>query len=239
MVALQVRALVKLLADGRRRFRLQIPGFHLASGDLRAIVGKTGAGKTTALDVLALATRPDSAATFQLTDRDGRVWPDLTRLPARSLAQLRARNFGYVLQTNPLFSFLSLYENARLTQRIGGVHDADYLEFLFEALDLHLPRGTRIAEMSMGQRQRLSIVRALAHRPPLVLCDEPTAALDDETASLLMGLLVALARDLDTAVLIVTHDNTLVDRFGFTRHVLAGQTGDEQRGVLLGGGVAA
>ena len=232
MAQLQVRSVVKSLDDGRRQFRLEIPHFDLGIGDLKVIVGKTGAGKTTALDILALASSPNSAGSFSLTDRDGHTWHDLGQAKAATLARLRARNFGYVLQSNPLFPFLSLYENAVLGQRIAGRLDPDYLALLFEVLQLDLPPTTRISQMSVGQRQRLSVVRALAHRPPLILCDEPTAALDDNTAITLLELLAALAKDRLAGVLVVTHDAELVARFGFQRHVVTAGAEPGQASIL-------
>jgi putative ABC transport system ATP-binding protein len=95
-----------------------------------------------------------------------------------------------------------------------------------------LPGTTRISEMSVGQRQRLSIIRALAHRPPLVLCDEPTAALDDETALTLLDLLVSLAREASAGVLVVTHDGELLRSLGFEQHVVRPGTTPDSGNVL-------
>ncbi|ODN70703.1 ABC transporter ATP-binding protein [Methylobrevis pamukkalensis] len=215
MAELVARGLQRTLGDGRRRFRLRIPAFRLESGDRLAIVGETGSGKTTAMDVLALACRPDAATDFSLSA--GNTLVDLLAPHgARTLARLRARHFGYVLQTSPLFPFLDLGENAELGQRLAGRRDPDAIRRLLAALRIDLPLRTRIADLSVGQRQRLAVVRALAHRPDFLLCDEPTGALDPRTAGRLLDTLIAEAGDTGAAILMITHDEALAASRGFT-----------------------
>lgn len=234
MARLALTAVRRSLSDAKRSFEIEVGSFDLVSGDRRAIVGRSGSGKTSLLDMLALANAPDSAEGFELEDEAGRNWPEPFLLGAAELGQLRARNFGYVLQTNPLFPFLTLRENARLGQQLARRPDEAYLDALLEELGLaHMPPGTRVADLSLGQRQRLAIARALAHRPAFVLCDEPTAALDDETAASLMRLLMRLAGQMHAAVLIVTHDAALALAHGCTLHEMVPRPDGRPGSVLV------
>jgi putative ABC transport system ATP-binding protein len=206
---LAIRSLIKTLSDGRRRFRVEVPAFTLASGERKAIVGRTGSGKTTVMDVLALASRPDSAETFEL-DGDGRTLNLASRLGSDALARLRSRHFGYVLQSSPLFPFLDVAENLALSQRLVGLPDPAFVAYLARRLDIDIAPGTRVTDLSVGQRQRVAVARALAHRPDFILCDEPTAALDPHTAETLLHTLIDVANQTGAAILMITHEPHLV-----------------------------
>jgi putative ABC transport system ATP-binding protein len=214
MATLTIRSLVRTLSDGRRRFTMQVPAFALAPGDCKAIVGRTGSGKTTAMDIVALASPPDMAGEFTLADGARTVDLARERRP-RVLARLRASHYGYVLQSNPLFPFLTLGENLTLGQRLAGRRDPRLVAYLKQRLDIDLPEGTRVTDLSVGQRQRVAVVRALAHRPRFVLCDEPTAALDPESAHTLVSTILDIAAQTEAAVLVITHAPDLVRDIGF------------------------
>lgn len=209
MAEIIAEAVVRVLNDRRRTFRLEIPALHLAPGRRIAILGPTGSGKTTAMDILALAGRPTAAGRFELHD-DGQPPVDLARLSGdAALARLRARYFGYVLQTSPLFSFLTVRENASLGQRISGRRQPAFVERLLEHLGLAAAADGRVGDLSVGQRQKVAVARALAHRPRFLLCDEPTAALDPETATGLIRAIVRLATTTGACVVMITHDHAL------------------------------
>ncbi|MBB3772927.1 putative ABC transport system ATP-binding protein [Angulomicrobium tetraedrale] len=206
MAELIGRQIQRVLKDGQRRFRLDIPAFELRPGDRKVIFGRTGSGKTTAMDILALACPPDTAARFEL--RMGGRSTDLAR-GKRDHAPLRAKLFGYVLQSSPLFPFLTFEENASLGQRLAGRRDSGVIADLCQRLGLDAAPRTRVSDLSIGQRQRLAVVRAIAHRPSFILCDEPTASLDPDTARILLRTVLDVADELGAALLIISHDRDL------------------------------
>ncbi|WP_416896966.1 MAG: ABC transporter ATP-binding protein [Minwuia sp.] len=204
----------------RRRgdgFRLRVEAFGIRAGERLAIVGASGSGKSTCLDLLALTLRPDAATAMKLSPAQGgsidvqALWQKDGR---SALANLRARHFGYVLQTGGLAPFLTLAENAMLSRRLLGLPGRGPAEKLAEQLGIgHLMRR-KPRQVSIGERQRAAVVRALAHEPPIVLADEPTASLDQSNAEDVMRLLVEAATGAGAALIVVTHDRELADEFG-------------------------
>jgi putative ABC transport system ATP-binding protein len=174
------------------------------AGEVLLVEGPSGSGKTTLLSILGLLLRPTSGE-VRVGGRDA------GRLPERELPAIRAKTFGFVFQGFNLFPPLTALENVALAVEMkGGRRDATVeARRLLAAVGLgdraeHLP-----ADLSGGQKQRVAIARALAGRPPLVIGDEPTAALDTKTALGVMDLLQRLARDEGRAVVVVTHDPRL------------------------------
>lgn len=218
MAQLIVENMIKTMNDRERSFKLTIPHFSLNPGDKKAIVGTTGSGKTTAMDMLALASRPVQAKRFEVRD-DSFGTIDLSpKAHAREnaqLAHLRASLYGYVVQTSPLFSFLSVRENVAVQQTLAHRPDKDYITALLEAVGLGAEADARPRDLSIGQRQRTAIARALAHRPSFLMCDEPTGALDDETANLCLRMMTAVTEHTGTAIVMITHDRALAKRHGF------------------------
>jgi putative ABC transport system ATP-binding protein len=201
-------------ADG---FRLEIERFRIAPGERVAIVGPSGSGKSTFLDLLALSLAPSSAGLFR-----GPGGVDVAALwragEGRSLARLRREAIGYVLQGGALLPFLSAARNIELPLRLSGSVSSGNRERV-QALVVRLGLGglahRRPSDLSFGQRQRVAVARALVHRPPLVLADEPTASLDPDSSDTVMALMSELAREQGSAVLLVTHDALLAARHGF------------------------
>jgi putative ABC transport system ATP-binding protein len=177
-------------------------------GEVMLIEGPSGSGKTTLISILGLLLRPTT----------GEIWlegKNITRLGERELPGLRARNFGFVFQAFNLFPALSAIENVaiaiRMKNRRAKNADAEARRLL-ELVGLgprmrHLP-----ADLSGGQKQRVAIARALGGDPPILIGDEPTAALDTRTALSVMELLRELASSQRRAVVVVTHDPRL-ERF--------------------------
>jgi putative ABC transport system ATP-binding protein len=175
-------------------------------GEVLLIEGPSGSGKTTLLSILGLLLAPTS----------GRVavgGRDVTALGERDLPAIRAATFGFVFQGFNLFPALTALENVAMPLRMKGQlrgDDADdEARRLLGAVGLadrlhHLP-----ADLSGGQKQRVAIARALGGNPPVILGDEPTAALDSKTALAVMDLLRALAKERGRAVVVVTHDHRL------------------------------
>jgi putative ABC transport system ATP-binding protein len=215
---LDIVDLVHERGSGSGRFRLVIERLALAAGAQVALVGQSGCGKSTALDLMAFVLQPSAGDRFVLhVGGAGTDVMALWRSGARNrLTRLRAAGIGYVLQTGGLVPFLSVAENVLLTRRLLGMPcpgptPALLAELGIGELGRRLPR-----QVSIGQRQRVAIARALAHRPALILADEPTASLDPATAETTMSLLAAAARRHEAALIVVTHDRDLAERHGLT-----------------------
>jgi len=177
-------------------------------GEVTLIEGPSGSGKTTLISILGLL----------LTPTTGEVWiegKNVAGLGERALPGLRARNFGFVFQGFNLFPALTALENVAMAIQMKdpkAKKPKDEARRLLELVGLgprihHLP-----ADLSGGQKQRVAIARALGGNPPILVGDEPTAALDTKTALSVMDLLRELASNAGRAVVVVTHDPRL-ERF--------------------------
>ena len=197
---------------GSQRYSLVIPALHLRAGEQVAIVGPSGCGKSTLLDVLALVLAPDQVGRFAFHQQDiGGLW----RADQQSaLAALRSRHLGYVLQTGGLLGFLDVRGNIALSRQLLGLKDDGSVARLAEQLEISDQLAKKPAALSVGQRQRVSCARALAHAPQLLLADEPTASLDPLNAERVMHALMAQAREHRAACVIATHDEPLARASG-------------------------
>lgn len=217
-------------------FSLLAPEFTVAAGQILAIVGQSGCGKSTLLDVLALILRPTRADHFFLCP-DQKNSIDLALASDAQLASLRAKQIGYVLQSGGLFSFLSVRDNILLPGRLLGMAESELLanlDFLATRLDIRGHLAKKPQHLSGGQRQRAAIARALVHRPGMVLADEPTAAVDQETAVEIFTIFQTIVRELQTAVILVSHDLELVQRFADTTRTFSlHKEGNAVSSVLL------
>jgi putative ABC transport system ATP-binding protein len=180
----------------------------IRAGEVALIEGPSGSGKTTLISILGLLLRPTS----------GEVWiegKNVAGLGERALPGLRARNFGFVFQGFNLFPALTALDNVAIAIEMKDPNAKDPRGEAKRLLDLvglgprahHLP-----ADLSGGQKQRVAIARALGGNPPILVGDEPTAALDTKTALSVMELLRELASSHGRAVVVVTHDPRL-ERF--------------------------
>ncbi|KXG80594.1 MULTISPECIES: ABC transporter ATP-binding protein [Pseudomonas] len=204
----------KTRGQDAQRYSLQVDRLHLAVGERVALVGPSGCGKSTLLDLLALVLAPDAAQGFVLGGEDvAGLWRgrQLDRL-----ASWRSRHLGYVLQAGGLLGFLDVRGNIRLPRQLLGLGDDGSVERLAEALDVHDQLGKKPAALSLGQRQRVSCARALAHAPTLLLADEPTAALDPVNAERVMQLLLREAEARQVTCVVATHDEALARQAGLT-----------------------
>lgn len=181
---------------------------EVAGGESVAIVGQSGAGKSSLLHLLAGLDRPTS----------GEVWlggTEVTCLSAEAAAALRNRALGFVWQFHYLLPEFSAAENVALPLLARGVARKRALAQAKEWLarvDLQARAEHRSGELSGGEQQRVAIARALVTRPQVLLADEPTGDLDDETAAHLFSLLQRLCREANLAVIVVTHNNDLARR---------------------------
>jgi ABC-type lipoprotein export system ATPase subunit len=170
-------------------------------GEFVAVVGRSGSGKTTMLDLLGLLLKPTSGSLLI----DG---VDTTKLGDRDRARMRARKVGFVFQEYNLLAGLNVLENVMLPRRY--VHDgtdgrARAVE-LIDRVGLTDRIKHRPTELSGGQMQRVAIARSMVNRPSLILLDEPTGAVDTETAQQLVDLLKQLNAEEKVTIVLVTHD---------------------------------
>lgn len=184
-------------------------------GERVLVQGPSGSGKTTLFSVLGLLERPDSGEVVLGGEAT-------TTLSERARARLRRETVGYVYQDFKLVADLTARENAALPQEHAGERDDAWLDWLFESLDVGDVGGQLPATLSGGEKQRVAAVRALANRPAVVLADEPTGQLDPAAADRLLDLLVSVQTDLDTALVVVSHDRSIVDRFDRTLTLAGG-----------------
>lgn len=209
---LSLRDVARAYRGDAAPFALEVPRFDLAAGEALALAGPSGSGKSTLLMMLALAAPPD-AGSFAFDGADI-AW--LWRQDRRdALAGLRARRIGVVPQTGGLLPYLTVAGNIALTQRIAGREDAARVRMLAEELGIAAQLTKRPAALSVGQRQRVAIARALAHRPALVLADEPTASVHPELADAVLALLRRECGAAGAALLVATHDPDRAARAGY------------------------
>lgn len=213
---ISLRDVRKTRGAGPQRYSLVIPRLELSVGQHVALVGASGSGKSTLLDLLALVSAPDQAQRFDFFPSHGAVdiaglWRDNAQ---NRLASLRSQHLGYVLQTGGLLSFLSVRDNIGLSRKLLGLRNDGTVERLAEQLEIGDQLHKKPQALSVGQRQRVSCARALAHNPQLVLADEPTAALDPLNAGRVMQLLLSRARDRGVGCVVATHDEVLARSAG-------------------------
>lgn len=195
------------------KFELFIPEINIIPGKFIAIVGDSGCGKSTFLDMLALISHPHQAETFSYHFSEQHFdIATLWRLQLEhKLAHIRRQYLGYILQTGGLLPFLSIEENVLLPSAINGKNSVNTMKNLAQKIGIENLLAKKPQYVSGGQRQRAAILRALSHNPPLILADEPTAAVDKKKAREIVAQLQTLALELNTTILMVTHDRDLIE----------------------------
>ena len=207
---LEGRGLRKVFAggDGQPLEVLRAVELEVHRGEFVAIVGASGAGKSTLLHLLGALDRPTG----------GDVWLDGSRyadLDAEALSELRNHKLGFVFQFHHLLREFSALENVMMPLLIGGMQERAARSRAEEMLSLVGLAGRmthRPAELSGGEQQRCAVARALVHDPSLVLADEPSGNLDHANADRLHEVFFRLAREYETAVVVVTHNRQLAGR---------------------------
>ena len=216
-IVFQLKSVTKNWA-GEDGFELTVPELIIRQGEQVALVGFSGCGKSTLLDLLAMILQPDSAAEFVFfTAKNKRmdVAETWKRKKLDGLAHARMRYIGYVLQTGGLLPFLSVYDNIALSRYGLGLQEQDAVKSIADQLgiDRHLKKFP--AQLSVGERQRVSIARAMAHEPSVVIADEPTASLDPINAEEIMGLFTRLTEEKGVTLVVATHEWDRVEELGF------------------------
>ena len=199
---------------------------QVAPGEVVGLIGPSGSGKSTLLKCLGAVITPTSGRMMlgqdTIFDDDG--WQ------VRDLRALRRDKIGFVFQAPYLIPFLDVIDNVALLPMLAGVPNAAAraraLELL-TALDVQQRAHARPAQLSGGEQQRVAIARGLVNRPPVILADEPTAPLDSERALAVVRILGQMARQYQTAIIVVTHDEKIIPTFQRIYHIRDGVTHEE------------
>lgn len=221
---LEIKNLLVRRGEGALAHHVRLPQLQVGSGEILAITGESGSGKSTLLEAIGLLLAPVELERFRLGRTSSATQPaqDIARLLASddqaALAAVRSRDLGFILQSGGLLPFLSVRDNISLPRRLLGMpaHSA-HVDHAVEVLRLQDLLGKTPQALSIGERQRVACVRAIAHEPLLLLADEPTAALDPHSARRLFELLLSLVSSMSLSALVVSHDWALLKDFGLPR----------------------
>lgn len=207
-----IRSISKHFGEGQARVdALRDVTLDVLPGTVIGLRGPSGSGKSTLLNVIGCILEPNSGA-MRL---NGELVYD-NRWLRSDLRRLRLEKIGFIFQSHNLLPFLNAWENVAIARILAGETPARARDRALELLDylgVAHRRDALSAQLSGGESQRIAIARALANDPRIVLADEPTAALDSQRAGKVMDLLRKVATERRTAVIVVTHDEKIFDRF--------------------------
>jgi putative ABC transport system ATP-binding protein len=208
-VAVRCRGLTKAFGEGDAQvMALRGVDMDVYAGQMTLLVGESGCGKTTLISVIAGLLEPTEGSV-------GVLGQDLRKMRGSRLVNFRGKNIGFVFQQYNLLPALNAAENAAVPLLIAGVRRQEAVARatkILEAVGLGSRAWSLPSQLSGGQQQRVAIARALVHEPKLLVCDEPTAALDAQSGKTVMELLRRVAVQPGRAVIVVTHDSRV---FGF------------------------
>ena len=183
------------------------PDFACAAGEHLLVLGQSGKGKTTLLHLLAGMIRP-SAGSIHIQNTD------IANLGNRELDKFRGQHIGIIFQTAHFVDSISVLDNLMLSPFLSGKKTPTSEAIgVLERLNVGHKASVKPASLSVGEQQRCAIARAVFHKPSVILADEPTSALDDKNAEQVINMLEEQARQTGAALIIVTHDQRLKDRF--------------------------
>jgi ABC-type lipoprotein export system ATPase subunit len=183
------------------------PDFSCAPGEHLLVLGQSGKGKTTLLHLLAGMIRPKTGS-IQIQNTD------VAKLDNRALDKFRGQHIGIIFQTAHFVDSINVLDNLMLSPFLSGkkIAQSEAMKVL-ERLNVGNKAAQKPASLSVGEQQRCAIARAVFHKPAVILADEPTSALDDKNAQQVIDMLEEQARQTGAALIIVTHDQRLKDRF--------------------------
>lgn len=184
-----------------------MPDLFCQAGSTILVTGNSGKGKTTYLHILAGLLKPNSGE-IVIDNKE------ITHLKGSKADKFRGKNIGVVFQKSHFIASLSVLENLEMASWLatGKKHKAKAKELL-QKLDISEQAHKLPSQLSVGQQQRVSIARALMNEPKVLLADEPTSSLDDKNADNVIELLENLSKEYKTALIIVTHDNRIKEKF--------------------------
>lgn len=221
-----LRNVSKHFGDGETRVdALRDVSLKVHPGEVVALLGPSGSGKTTLLNVIGCIVEPNSG----WLSLDGEIVYD-GRWLRSDLRKLRLEKVGFIFQFHNLLPFLNSTDNVAVVLNLAGFDKDESKRRAIELLD-YLEVGHRKdsmpANLSGGEAQRVAIARALANYPRIILADEPTAALDSQRAGIVMDLLRKVAVEQEAAILAVTHDEKIFDRFNRIFYLRDGRLEDQ------------
>ncbi|MDP1635768.1 MAG: ABC transporter ATP-binding protein [Gallionellaceae bacterium] len=194
-------------------------------GEVVGLVGPSGSGKSTLLKCLGAVIEPTAG---RMTLGGQTIFDEEWKIA--DLRTLRRDRIGFVFQAPYLIPFLDVTDNVALLPMLAGASNADArsrAQELLDALDVGHRAKASVSQLSGGEHQRVSIARALANHPPIILADEPTAPLDSERALTVVRILNRMAEQYQTAIIVVTHDEKIIPTFKRIYHIRDGRTYEE------------
>lgn len=205
---LETRNLSKVYQEGRSVVEaVKDVSLSIRKGEVVAIIGPSGSGKTTLISMMGCILHPTSGNVI-INGAEIQDWNE------KSLPKLRLQYIGFVFQAFNLFPALTVTENVEISLNLRGISGKKAQNIARELLE-NVGLGNRInflpRDLSGGEKQRVSIARAIAHKPPIILADEPTGNLDSHTGKHIIEMLRDLAIKENSSVLIVTHDSRVID----------------------------
>lgn len=222
----RIEGLKKRYGEGDAAFyALKDVNMEIAAGEVVGLIGPSGSGKSTLLKCLGAVIDPTEG---RMTLGDQVIFENAWRI--RDLSALRRDKIGFVFQAPYLIPFLDVIDNVALLPMLAGIPNDEARKKaldLLTALDVQHRAAAMPAQLSGGEQQRVAIARGLVNRPPIVLADEPTAALDSVRAMAVVRILNQVAQQFKTAVIVVTHDEKIIPTFKRIYHIREGITYEE------------
>ena len=222
----RIENLKKQYGQGANAFlALKDVNMQVAPGEVVGLIGPSGSGKSTLLKCLGAIIDPTEGV-MMLGDQV--IYDNGWKV--RDLRALRRDKIGFVFQSPYLIPFLDVVDNVALLPMLAGVPNGQARQkamHLLEALDVAHRAQAMPSQLSGGEQQRVAIARGLVNRPPIILADEPTAPLDSERALAVIRILNDMAREYETAIIVVTHDEKIIPTFRRIYHIRDGITYEE------------
>lgn len=191
--------------DNNQTFHL--PDLYCDGGGTILITGDSGKGKTTYLHILGGLLKPDTG----IIEIDK---TDIVNLSPKKSDRFRGKNIGIIFQKSYFINALSVLENLEMSSWLAtGKKQTGKAQLLLNKLEVDQHKDKLPSQLSLGQQQRVSIARALINDPKVILADEPTSSLDDKNAEKVISLLTSLSKEYKAALIIVTHDNRVKEKF--------------------------
>ncbi|MCQ2464085.1 MAG: ABC transporter ATP-binding protein [Oscillospiraceae bacterium] len=203
-IILSAEHLVKIYGSGETEVKaLDDVSLQVHRGEFVSVTGESGSGKSTLLNVLGSLDKPDSGKVLFSGN-------DIVTMKENDLAAYRRRNTGFIFQSYNLIPVLTVEENIVLPLNLDNVKpDEEYLEELLELTGLSDKRHRFPTELSGGQQQRVAFVRALIHKPEIILADEPTGNLDNRNSREVIAVLKNSVKKYNQALVLITHDMSI------------------------------
>lgn len=197
----------------------------IKKGQLVALKGRSGSGKTTLLNIMGGLDQPTKGKVYLLNQ-------EITSLSEQERTILRRKQFGFIFQSFALMPLLSAEENVELSLRIAGISPTTWKERIAHCLEivgLSARKKHRPMELSGGEQQRVAIARAIAHKPTIILADEPTAELDSRMAVQIMQLFRRLVEEEEMTICLSTHDPAIMEVADVVYSLVDGRLYTEER----------